>query len=146
MKKYLKSFFHRGLIFGGFGPIVVAIIFFILSYTVEDFSLSGREVFLAVISTYLLAFLHAGASIFNQMEELSLAKATLLHFLTLYLAYTVCYLVNSWLEFKLTVLLIYTAIFAAVYLSVWLTVLITLRITQKRMNASLEKNGASVKE
>lgn len=139
MKKYLKSFFHRGLIFGGFGPIIVAIIFFILSYTVEDFSLSGREAFLAVISTYLLAFLHAGASIFNQMEELSLAKATLLHFLTLYLAYTVCYLVNSWLEFKLTVLLIYTAIFVVGYIAVWLTVMIALGITRKKMNEGLEK-------
>jgi hypothetical protein len=68
-KGYFKAFLHRGLIFGGFGPIIVGIVFFVLSLTLEDFSLSGQEVFFAIISTYLLAFLQAGASIFNQIES-----------------------------------------------------------------------------
>ena len=39
MNKYLKIFLHRGLIFGGFGPIVVGIVYFILGQTLEGFSL-----------------------------------------------------------------------------------------------------------
>jgi hypothetical protein len=31
MNRYVKSFLHRGLIFGGFGPIICGIIFFIIS-------------------------------------------------------------------------------------------------------------------
>ena len=32
MNKYLKEFFHRGLIFGGFGPIILGIVFAILKF------------------------------------------------------------------------------------------------------------------
>ncbi|MBQ7292305.1 MAG: hypothetical protein IJW79_01050 [Clostridia bacterium] len=49
MNKYLKEFLHRGLMFGGFGPIIMAIIYLILSYSVDGFSLSGSEVFVAVV-------------------------------------------------------------------------------------------------
>ena len=59
MNKYVKSFLHRGLIFAGFGPIIMGIIYLILSYTVKDFSLDGKDAFMAILSTYLLAFVHA---------------------------------------------------------------------------------------
>ena len=35
----------------------------------DDFSLGGSEVFLGIVSIYLLAFVHAGASVFNQIEH-----------------------------------------------------------------------------
>ena len=81
MNKYLKAFLHRGLIFGGFGPIVVGIIYLILSMTLDSFSVSGKEMFFAIISTYLLAFVHAGASVFNQIEEWPVTKSMFFHFL-----------------------------------------------------------------
>ncbi len=40
---------------------------------VED-RLSGEEVLLGVISTYVLAFVQAGASVFNQIESWPIAK------------------------------------------------------------------------
>ena len=116
MNKYVKCFLHRGLIFGGFGPIVTAVIYFILSFCIEDFTVGGTEFFTAVISTYVLAFAHAGASIFNQIESWPIAKSLLFHFGSLYLAYTLCYVINSWVEFKLLALLIFTLVFIAVYL------------------------------
>ncbi|MBQ7934882.1 MAG: DUF3021 domain-containing protein [Clostridia bacterium] len=137
MNKYLKKFLHRGLLFGGFGPIVLGIIYAVLSKTIADFSLSGGQVCLAVISTYLLAFLQAGASIFNQIEDWLLLKSLLCHFLTLYGAYSVCYVVNTWIPFNPQILLIFTAIFAAVYLVIWLTVYISIQITSKKFNAKL---------
>ena len=75
MNTYVKAFLYRGLLFGGFGPIVSAIVFFILSLTLPDFSLSGGQILAATVSTYLLAFIQAGASIFNQIEHWSTAKS-----------------------------------------------------------------------
>ena len=133
-KNYFKEFLHRGLIFGGFGPIIAGIVFFVLSLTLESFSLSGQEILLAIVSTYLLAFLQAGASVFNQIESWSVAKSMLYHFVTIYLAYVGCYLLNSWIPFDIKVILIFTAIFVVLYLVIWLSVFFAVRATSKRLN------------
>lgn len=138
MNKYLKSFLHRGLIFGGFGPIVTGIVYLVLSRIIEGFSLSGSEVFLAIISTYLLAFVHAGASVFNQIEHWPVMKSLLCHFSLLYLAYSLCYIMNSWIPFDLRILLIFTAIFAAVYFVIWIAVWISVKSASKKMNSKLK--------
>ncbi len=138
MKKYAKEFFHRGLLFGGFGPIIIAIIYLILQNTVTNFVLSGNEVFSAIISTYLLAFVHAGASVFNQIEEWSIMKSLLCHFGTLYVIYIACYLLNSWIPFNSNVILIFTAIFVAVYFIVWGIVYFSVRGIRRKMNAKLQ--------
>lgn len=138
MNRYVKDFLHRGLMFGGFGPIVAGIVFLILSFSLEDFSLGGAELFLAIVSTYVLAFLQAGASVFNQIEKWPIAKSLLCHFGTLYLAYSLCYLVNAWIPFDWRVLLIFTLIFAVTYLVIWLTVWGIIRSTSKRFNERLK--------
>lgn len=137
MNKYLKSFLHRGLMFGGFGPIVAGIVYLILSNTIADFSLDGWQVFLAILSTYILAFLQAGASVFNQIEEWSLPKSLLCHFTTLYLAYSVCYIANSWIPFVPEVLLIFTLIFVVIYFTIWIIVYFTVKATSKKINSKL---------
>ena len=137
MNIYLKRFLQRGIAFGGFGPIILGIVFFVLSLTIEDFSLGGREVCLAIISTYILAFVQAGASVFNQIEEWPIAKCTAVHFLTLYAVYVGCYLLNSWIPFDINVVLIFTAVFAAVYLAIWLTVVISINATSKKLNKKI---------
>lgn len=138
MKKHIITFLHRGLIFGGFGPIVVSIVFFILSKTLDDFSLTGSQVLLATVSTYLLAFIQAGSSVFNEIDHWSVGRSLLLHFSTLYLAYILCYLLNSWIPFSLIFIVIFTAIFALVYFIIWLTVYISVRAASKKFNAQLK--------
>ena len=137
VKHPVMEFFHRGLIFGGFGPIVMGIVYLILHRTMDDFTLGGDEVFLSIVSVYLLAFVHAGASVFNQLEHWPVAKSTLCHFSILYVAYALCYLLNSWLPFDLAVLGIFTAIFAGAYLIIWLTVYISMKVYEKRLNRNL---------
>lgn len=137
MNRYLKEFLKRGLIFGGFGPIIAGIIYIIIDKTGVDFSLSGTEVFIAILSTYLLSFVHAGASVFNQIEHWTVPKSMLFHFIALYISYTLCYLINSWIEFKLSVLGIFTGIFVAIYFVVWAVVVITLKITSGKLNRKL---------
>lgn len=137
MNRYIKEFFHRGLIFGGFGPIIMGIIYAILQKTVPDFSLSGSEVCLAIISIYILAFIQAGASVFNQIEHWPITKSLFFHFGSLYLAYVICYLLNSWIPFKSEVVIIFTAVFIGIYFAVWLTVYFSVKTAEKRLNRKL---------
>lgn len=137
MNKYLKSFLHRGLCFAGFGPIVLGIIYYIISRSVDSFSLGGGEILLSIISIYILAFLQAGASVFNQIEEWPLPKSLLCHFSLLYAAYVLCYVVNSWIPFDIKVIFIFTAIFVAVYFAVWITVYLIVKQTSQRLNEKI---------
>ena len=134
---YTKNFFLRGLAFGGFGPIIAGIIYLILNYTIEGFSLDGLQVFTAIISTYILTFIHAGASVFNQIDHWPIAKSLLCHFGLLYVAYVLCYLINSWIPFEPMVILIFTAIFVVGYFAVWLTVFACVKATGKKLNKKL---------
>ena len=138
MNKYLKKFFHRGLIFSGFGPIVLGIIYFVLSKTVDNFILSGSEVLAGIVSTYLLAFVQAGSTVFNQIEHWSTGKSLLCHLSTLYVAYSLFYVANTWIPFEPKVLLIFTAIFMAIYFVVWGIVYFSIKATSKNFNAKLK--------
>lgn len=141
MNKYLKSFLLRGLIFGGFGPVILAIVYFCISIFNPEITFGGTEILLGIISVYILAFVHAGASIFNQIEEWGLNKSIAYHFGTLYLAYSLCYLINSWIPFDIKVFGIFTAIFVAVYLVIWTIVYLCVRRSSKKINAKLQNNN-----
>lgn len=136
MKKYVKDFCLRGLIFGGFGPIVAGIVYMCISYF-EDVALGGADFFIIIISTYLLAFVHAGASIFNQIEHWSVAKSIGCHFSVLYIAYVICYLVNRWMPFDWRVIAVFTGIFVAVYLVIWFTIYVIVRGTARKLNSKI---------
>ena len=123
--------------FGGFGPLVAGIIYFVVSKTSPTFFLNGTEVFCAILSTYILAFLQAGASVFNQIENWSLMKSLLCHFSTLFVAYTSCYLLNSWIPFDYRVILIFIGIFVAVYFTVWSIVYFSIKATSRKLNMKL---------
>ena len=140
MKKYVKEFLLRGLIFGGFGPIVLAIVYYVISLFVADITYGGKEILLGMISVYLLAFVHAGASVFNQIEEWGICKSIGAHFSVLYVAYSVCYLLNAWIPFDMKVFLIFTGIFVAVYFVVWTIVYLCVKKSCKMLNAGLENN------
>lgn len=139
MKKYIKEFLLRGLMFGGFGPIILAIIYFIISEFDKNIIFTGREIFLGTVSVYILAFVHAGASVFNQIEEWGLNKSIGIHFSVLYFAYSFCYLLNTWIPFDLKVFLIFTGIFVAVYAVIWTIVYLCIRNSGKKINYVLNK-------
>lgn len=134
---YAKQFFFRGLVFGGFGPIAAGIVYCIIHLAVGESSLTGADLFVIILSTYFLAFIHAGASVFPQIEHWSTARSLLTQLLTLYAAYTVCYLVNAWIPFDWRFLLGYTAAFIGLFLAIWLTVIIVLKLTCKKINRKL---------
>lgn len=137
MNIYLKHFLQRGLAFGGFGPIIAGIVFLSLSCSLPDFTLTGPQIFLAILSTYILAFIQAGASVFNQIESWSPARSILCHLGSIYAAYVGCYLINSWIPFKWDVILIFTAVFVAVYFAIWLSVYFSVKAVGKKLNKKL---------
>lgn len=138
MNNYVKEYLKRGLIFGGFGPIVAGIVLFILDLCAVPVVIDGVSFIIAVISTYILAFVQAGSSVFNQIESFPLAKSLALHFSSLYIVYVLCYLVNSWIPFKWEVVLIFTLIFIACYFIVWFIVYFIVKNTSKKLNGNIK--------
>lgn len=133
MNKYAKTFIRRGLVFGGFGPVVAGVVF----VCIPGVMLSGSQVLLAVLSTYLLAFVHAGASVFNQIDHWPLPKSMLCHFGSLYLAYSLCYVINSWIPFEPLVLGIFTLSFVVIYFVIWGIVYLCVRGESRKLNDKL---------
>ncbi len=138
MNRHLKEFLHRGLVFAGFGPIIFGIIIFILEKTLDDISISAGHILLGIVSTYLIAFVQAGASVFNQIEHWSLPKSLLYHFGMIYAVYVICYIINSWIPFEWGVVGIFTAIFVVTYFIIWFTVYLVVKATGKKLNATLK--------
>jgi len=137
VNKYLKSFIFRGAVFGGLGPMILGIVYAVLEASIDGFSLGGAEVLIAIVSTYLIAFVQAGASVFNQIEEWQPMKSVLFHFLSIYAVYALAYVMNSWIPFDPRVLLIFTGIFVLVYAVIWLTVYFSIKLVSRRMSARL---------
>lgn len=133
-KKDVIEFFKRGLIFGGFGPIIAGLILFIISMTNSTFSIEGWQIFVAIISGYLIAFIQAATSVFYTIEKWSLIKSTLLQLVCLYVVYIGAYLINNWIPFDYKVILIFTAIFIVAYFIIWLIVYLCIKVTSKRLN------------
>ena len=139
MNKYVKEFLRRGLMFGGFGPIVAGIVYLFIDLSGTALMLDGFDLFIGILSTYLLAFIQAGASIFNQIESWPLSRSLLFHLGSIYLAYVGAYLVNSWIPFEPLVLLIFTAAFLVTYFAIWLTVYFITRAVSQRMNERISE-------
>lgn len=138
MKKYVKEFMKRGLMFGGFGPIVAGIVFMILGFCNVEINLEGWQIFLAIASTYVLAFVQAGASVFEQVEEWSTFKSALIHMLTIYVIYVGTYLANSWIPFDWLVIVIFSGAIILTFLLIWFICYFVTKKFQNQLNANLK--------
>ena len=138
MNKYIREFLHRGLIFGGFGPIVFGIVILCITYFDGVTEHSALPVFMGIVTTYILAFVQAGATVFNQIEHWSVPKSVFYHFGLLYVVYSLAYVANSWIPFKAEVLGVFTVIFVVVFFLVWGIVYLAVRSTGKKFNEKLK--------
>lgn len=137
MNKNIKNFLLRGFMFSGLGPIVSGIVFLILhSLNIVEF-ITPVGMFLSILSTYILAFVVAGASVFYQIEHWSIMKSTMLHGIILYAAYILCYLVNGWIEGNIKSILIFTCIFLLGYVFIWMSIYFSTKAISKKLNAKL---------
>lgn len=137
MNKYVKDFLVRGSLFGGLGPIIAGMVFMIIDFTGTNLALEGWQIFLAIVTSYLLAFISAGASVFEQIEEWSTIKSMLIHCVTIYLIYLITYMVNSWIPLKWEVILIFSIGVIGGFLLIWLFIYIISKQYSKSLNKKL---------
>ena len=137
MNYYVKEFIKRVLIFSGFGPIIVGIVYLCIEGSGVDLKLNASIVFLAIITTYIIAFVQAGSSVFNQIESWSKAKSLFFQMTSIYVVYMGGYLINNWIPFKIEVIIIFTCVYIATYLTIWLTVYFITKNTSKKLNSKL---------
>ncbi len=138
-KQYVKAFLHRGMLFAGFGPVIVGIVYLIEGLTAGDTSITTTNLFVLITTSYLLAFLVAGCSVFYQIENWGLVKATFFHMVSLYVTYLSCYVLNNWITADWTTVGIFSIIFLVGYLIIWGCIQISVRTTAKKFNKKIQK-------
>ena len=135
MKNYVLEFVKRGLMAASGGPVILAIIYYILGATGTVTAFTPNEVCLGILSITVMAFIIAGISMIYTVESLPLPMAILIHAGVLYLDYLLVYLLNSWLPRN--AIGTFTAIFAAGYALVWLVIYLCIRAKTKKLNEKL---------
>ena len=137
MRQVIREFFRRGLVACGFGPLILAAVYLILQQAGLQ-TLTVQEVCVGIISLWGLAFLAGGMNVVYQIERLPLMGAILIHGMVLYVGYLVTYLVNDWLAWGMTPVLVFTAIFVLGYLAVWAVIYTVTKQNTEQVNAMLK--------
>ena len=107
MKKYALEFLRRGFAACGLGPMVLAIFYLILQQSAAIDALSVNQVCIGIFSLTALAFIAGGMNVVYQIERLPLMLAILIHGIVLYVSYLLTYLLNGWMEWGTTPILIF---------------------------------------
>ena len=139
MKRYLGEFFRRGLVACGFGPLVLAILYLILYRSSGLEMLTVPQVCLGIFSLSALAFIAGGMNILYQIEQLPLMVAISIHGVVLYASYLITYLLNDWLEWGFTPLLVFTGIFLFGYLAIWAVIYTVTKRNTEKLNRKLRQ-------
>ena len=139
MKRYVFEFLRRGFTACGFGPIVLAILYLILHNQGEIETLTVNQVCLGIFSLSALAFIAGGMNVVYQMERLPLMVAILIHGGVLYIGYLGTYLLNNWLEWGKTPILVFSCIFVFGYLTIWAIIYSIIRKRTEKLNVILKQ-------
>ena len=145
MKKLVSQFMLRGLVACGFGPILLAILYWILQHQGLVQTLTVNEVCLGIISLYALAFIAGGMNVIYQIERLPLMVAILIHGGVLYISYLTTYLLNNWLEWGATPIFVFTGIFVFSYLAIWAAIYSVIKKKTARLNEILKQKQQTAK-
>ena len=140
MKKTVLEFIRRGLTAMGIGPLVLAALYAILHGQGILESLTVRQVCLGILSLSALAFIAGGMNVVYQIERLPLMGAVFLHGLVLYVSYLATYLVNGWLSWGTTPILVFSGIFVLGYLAIWAVICCIMKKRTEKINEIIRKN------
>lgn len=139
MKKFVSEFLRRGLIACGLGPIVLAIVYWILQQTAAVETLTVNQVCIGIFSLSALAFIAGGMNVIYQIERLPLMVAILIHGGVLYISYLATYLLNGWLEWGVTPILVFSGIFVVGYFAVWAIIYSIIKRNTEKLNEVLKQ-------
>ena len=146
MKQHIREFFRRGLVALGFGPLVLAVFYLILQRSGAVENLSVDQVCTGIFSLSALAFIAGGMNFIYQIEHLPLMTAILIHGSVLYISYLATYLVNGWLEWGVTPILVFSGIFVFGYLIIWAIIYSIIKRNTDKLNEGLKKKKQGVEE
>ena len=119
MKKIIWEFLRRGLLACGFGPLALAILYLILHRQNALEVLTPEQACIGIFSLSALAFIAGGMNVIYRIERLPLMWAVLIHGGVLYISYLITYLLNGWLEWGTTPILVFSVIFVVGYFAIW---------------------------
>ncbi len=136
MKKHVKNFCIRGMLFAWGGPVIMAVVWLCLKKAGFVEILTVAQVVLGILSTTIMAFIAAGVSIVYQIETLPKSIAALIQMAVLYIDYMGIYILNGWLPVEKVG--IFTLIFIAGFAVIWSIIYISIRMKVKRINQKLQ--------
>ena len=139
MKKIVLEFFRRGLTACGFGPMVLAVLYLILHQQGLVQTLTVHEVCLGIFSISALALIAGGMNVLYRIEQLPLMAAILIHGSVLYGSYLGTYLLNGWLEWGTTPILVFSVIFVLCYLAIWAVIYSVTKQRTTQLNKKLRE-------
>ena len=139
MKKHILDFMRRGCVSCGFGPLVLAVLYLSLQGQGVLQTLTINQVCTGIFSVTALAFIAGGMNAIYQIERLPLMMAILIHGVTLYVSYLTTYLLNSWLNWGATPILVFSGIFVVGYLAIWAIIYSSIKKKTDRINDILKK-------
>ena len=146
MKKFVLEFLRRGLIAAGIGPIVLAFVYLILQQASAIETLSVNQVCIGIFSITALAFIAGGMNAIYQIERLPLMVAILIHGSVLYIGYLGTYLLNTWLDFGILPIIVFTAIFVVGYIVIWAIIYSVIKSNAAKLNKMLKQKQQSAKD
>lgn len=129
----------RGLVACGFGPVVLAVVYLVLHQQGVVHTLAVTEVCMGIFSLFALAFVAGGMNAIYQIERIPVMLAILIHGVVLYVSYLIVYLVNDWLKWGFTPILVYSAIFVVGYLMIWAIIYSVNKRNAERINEQLKQ-------
>ena len=144
MKRHILDFVRRGLTAWGLGPLVLVVLYLILQHQGLLHTLTVNQVCLGILSLSALAFIAGGMNVVYQIERLPLMGAILIHGGVLYVSYLAAYLLNGWLEWGTTPILVFTGIFVLGYLVIWAVIYTIIRRRTLRLNEMLHKQRKEI--
>ena len=107
--------------------------------------LTVNQVCIGIFSITILAFIAGGMNAVYQIEQLPLMVAIFIHGIVLYISYLATYIINNWLEWRLTPILVFTGIFIVAYFVIWAIIYSVIRRNIKQLNKVLKEKQECVK-
>ncbi len=147
MRKFVGEFIQRGFVSCGFGPIVWAIVIYILSQKNDIVqTIPAMEAVLSILTSSLLAFVAGGINAIYKIERIPLVLAIFIHAVILYIDYIVIYLVNDWIEVEITILTVFTICFFSGFAIIWAIIYFHTKKSTDRLNKKLVEHQNKSKE
>ena len=137
MKNYVLSFVKRGLLVSVLGPIIIAVIYFILGQKGVINTLTVGTVVKGILTSVLLAFIAGGISMIYTVDKLQIAQAALIQSAVLYFDYILIYLWNGWIPATATVIAFFTVTFFVGFFIIWTIIYLIIKHNIEKMNKRL---------